>query len=74
MFRPTNHKRVQLYQTIRGHFPYLIDSPNATFGEPTKVKSNKIYPKCNYIWADVITFAKLQPTKHEGVKCNYIQM
>ena len=31
--------------------------------EPTKVKCNYIYPKCNYIWGDVITFRKFQPTK-----------
>ena len=42
--------------------------------EPTKFKCNYIYTKCNYIWANVITFAKLQPTKPEEGKCNYIQM
>ena len=44
-------------------------------GEPTKVTSNYIYPKCHYIiWANVITFVKLWPTKPEQGKCNYIQM
>ena len=36
-------------------------------GEATKVK-------CKYNCSNVITFAKLQPTKPEGGKCNYIQM
>ena len=35
--------------------------------EPTKVK-------CNYIFPNVITFAKLRPTKPEGGKCNYNQI
>ena len=30
--------------------------------------------ECNYISPNVITFAKLRPTKPEGGKCNYIQM
>ena len=42
--------------------------------EPTKVNFNYIYPKCNYIRANVITFPKLWPTKTVGGKCNYIQM
>ena len=43
-------------------------------GELTKVNCNYIYPKCNYIRVNVITFSKLWPTKPEGGKCNYIQM
>ena len=43
-------------------------------GEPTKVKCNYIYTKYNYIWENVITFAKLRPTKPEEGKCNYIKM
>ena len=35
-------------------------------GQPTMVKYNCICPKCYYIWANVITYAKLRPTKPEG--------
>ena len=42
--------------------------------EPTKVKWNYIYPKWDYIWANVIAFAKLWLTKSEGGKYDYIQM